>query len=833
LKTFLVAVGAGTLCQILKDAAFPYISVVQSQVVSVALAGVAAATAHFFVARNRALLLSEREARFGLLFYHNPLPMWLFDPATLGFLEVNDAALAHYGYSREEFLRLSILDIRPPEDIERLKVDVRRPRAGYRDAGIWRHKLKDGRIIWVQIINHLTEWQGRQASLVVAQDVTESKRSEEALRTTEELFRTAFEGAPFGMCLTGLNGRFLQANAALCRMLGYSIEELRGGKWESITHPDDLDRSRSAAARMIANPDESVELEKRYIPKEGEPIWVRLKLSTVLSSDGKPSHWIGHIEDITESKHAKAELVHAKEAAEAASRSKSQFLANMSHEIRTPMNGIIGMTELALASTLTAEQRDYLNTVRTSGEALLEIINDILDFSKIEAGKFTLNPSEFDLGQSLQEVMRMMAVPAHEKGLELLYENRAEFPARLVGDAGRLRQVIVNLLGNAIKFTSTGEVSLRVLDAQRRENGLELHLAVADTGIGVPPEWRKRIFKAFVQADGSNTRSHGGTGLGLAICARLVGYMGGRIWIESELGHGSEFHFTVQFRVPEAKVVAALSTDTVPLAGLHILVTDGNATLRRTVNDTLVRWGMKPVLAGSVAEAITALREIVKNGARFDVLLLDAHMPGLDEAFAAATLEAKAAICGPRIAMLNSLDAGSLAPELRASGHYLVKPVTPHSLHDTLQRVLGQRTAQAPASATLSASAPLRQLHILLAEDNVVNQKVAARLVEKLGHTVEIAGNGAQALAACEHETFDVILMDVQMPIMNGYDATRAIREYEQHTRRHTPIVALTAHAMKDDRGICLQAGMDDYLAKPIHPRELASALERWGEPSS
>ena len=797
--------------------------------------GFAAAAAHYFAYRSRAFLFAQREAKFRLLFENNPLAMWVYDLQTLHFLEVNDAAVARYGYSRDEFLGLRLTDIRPAEDIPLLTENLGAPRPSFQESGPWRHRLKDGRIIWVQIASHLTEWQGRQAALVVAQDITERRRSEEALRATEELFRTAFEDAPFGMCLTALDGHFLQANAAFCEMVGYSQQELKAGAWQAITHPDDLERSRQAAYQLMGSPATSLEFEKRYIHKFGAVVSVRLKISAVINDRQQPSHYITHVEDITERKLAEQELVKAKEAAEAASRAKSQFLANMSHEIRTPMNGIIGMTELALDTALSDQQRDYLDTVRTSGEALLTIINDILDFSKIEAGKLTLESSEFDLDEMLQEILRTMALPAHEKGLELLYENAAHLPACVVGDAGRLRQVVVNLLGNAIKFTAAGEVVLKVLDAREGRNGWTVHLAVLDTGIGIAAEWQDRIFDAFVQADGSDTRRHGGTGLGLSICSRLVGFMGGRLWVESEAGQGSAFHFTVNVGVPAAAAAKGRIEESEGLEGLDILVIDDNATHRRILAGTLAGWRMKPVLAESASGAMDIVRRFERAGGRFALVLVDAHMPEPDiDGFTLARQMAEERMPGgPRILMLDAPDIARLGPELREPGHYVVKPVTRASLLGAISGALGHGRRRAGVGAAHTPATAGRSLHVLIAEDNPVNQKVASNLLERQGHTVAVASNGTEAVAAVTDGQFDLILMDVQMPVMNGYDATGIIRARERGTGRHIPIVALTAYAMKGDREICLKAGMDDYLGKPIHPKELAVAVERWGREGS
>jgi signal transduction histidine kinase/CheY-like chemotaxis protein len=522
-----------------------------------------------------------------------------------------------------------------------------------------------------------------------------------------------------------------------------------------------------------------------------------------------------------------AELVEARDRAEEASRAKSEFLANMSHEIRTPMNGIIGMTELALDMAVSEEQRDYLDTVRKSGESLINIINDILDYSKIEAGKFTLENCEFDPDEILREIMPMMAAHAHEKGIELLYDNRADLPAVVLGDPGRLRQVAVNLVGNAIKFTESGEVCLTLSDAQSQEGGLTVHFAVSDTGIGISPEWRERIFEAFVQADGSYTRRYGGTGLGLSISTRLIGLMGGRMWVESEEGKGSTFHFTARFGLPAAPRPKASIPGLAALCGLRVLVADDHAGIRRILRDMLLEWRMLPVLADSAEAALTIIRQ-QSAGEPFSVALLDGEMRGMDGFALVQKMEQEALPTGAQILMVSSSHRSSSGPSPRELRHYLRKPITRPALANVLLTTLVEGAQSDGASSSLRRAE--RRLHILLAEDNAINQKVLIRLLEKLGHSVVVSSNGAEALAAYSREAFDLILMDVQMPVMDGCDATRAIRAAEPLLTR-IPIIALTAHAMKGDREFCLRAGMDDYLSKPVHLQDLMETLERWGTP--
>jgi PAS domain S-box-containing protein len=688
--------------------------------------------------------------------------------------------------------------------------------------------------------------------------VLQRGRDEEALRESEERFRGTFENAAVGIAHTDLGGCWRRVNEKLSAILGYTVEEALRLRWQDVTHPEDLPASAEQLAALLRGERRSYSQEKRYVRKDGSVIWGQLDVSLQRDAAGQPAYAIAVVQDISERKRLEGELRRAMGAAEAANRAKDEFLALVSHEIRTPMNAILGMTELALDTPLTDDQRQCLKTVKSAADNLLGIINDLLDFSKIEAGKLQLDPADFSLRTVLEDTLRALAVRAHKKGLELVCQVQPEVPDALVGDAGRLRQVLLNLAGNALKFTEQGEVEVRVEVGARRVcegrdrphahaagsegDDCALRFSVRDTGIGIPPDQRERIFRAFDQEDISTTRKYGGTGLGLTIAARLVALMGGTISVESEPGRGSTFAFTARFGLQPHPPGAASVRPPASLRDLPVLVVDDNATNRRLLEGWLAGWGMRPVAVGDGLAALGALWDAASAGRPYALVLLDARMPGTDGLALAAQVRQGAELAATRLILLTSGDRpGDLARarELRIDAH-LLKPVQPDELLEAVYRVVSRATldqeaprqedkeAEDRAQRSPGLQAPVSAgLRVLVAEDNEFNAQLLEQLLGRRGHRVRLAGDGRQALALAGEGGFDLLLLDVHMPELDGFQVARALRERERAAGGHLPVIALTARARQEDRARCLATGMDDFLAKPVRAADLWAAVER------
>lgn len=770
--------------------------------------------------------------------------LFLFDPASGELVDANPMAERLSGFSRQELLALRTSQLwRAEQDGSLSQMQNAYQRTGIfhgKDGFLLRTKQEG---VWIPVNLTITRLhvKPRTLSLITARDVRAQREAYGKLKKVEAELRRVLSSV--ADCLW--SAKITPDGQWIYRYISPVIEKITGvpssqfirdrGNWGAILHPEDRERWKENSAKLQAG--QHIEAEYRVQRPDGSLCWVRETVLVSKAAEGQSLLVDGVISDVTYRKHAEAELQRAKEAAEAANHAKSDFLANMSHEIRTPMNGVIGMAELLLGTPLTEEQREYAQMILASGESLLTLLNDILDFSKIEARKLELETVDFSLRETLADALSTLAVRAHKKGLELASHVRGDVPDRVAGDPGRLRQIVINLVGNAIKFTSQGEVVVRCQRAGPNELPLAageigLHFCVEDTGIGIPAEKLQLIFDPFAQVDSSTTRQYGGTGLGLAIVAELVRMFGGNVWAESVLGQGSTFHFTLRLHAPRE---AGQDLETTPaVENLPVLVVDDSPSSRVLLQELLQKWRMQPTVVPDAATATQVAAEARQAGRPYGLLLVDSILKEGDGFEVAERLQAASPEKTPTIMLLTATQLNQDAARCRErQAGYVTKPLRESSLLDsilnTVKPVLAPRAAEARGTGSR-----LRPLRILLAEDNSVNQMLAIRMLEKEGHQVTLAQNGKEAVELSARESFDAVLMDVQMPVMDGFEATAAIRDREKGTGRRLPIIALTAHALKGYREQCLAAGMDDYLSKPIRSKELFAVLETFfaGDPA-
>ena len=749
--------------------------------------------------------------------------------------------LLHYP-DRQTFLATNAAELYiHPEDRVRWQTEFDR-RGDIQDFEL-QLRCYDGDLIWVRDnARAVRDAKGRilhyEGSL---QDITERKQAQEALRKLKDFNERILQSVAEGIALQSTEGYFIFVNTAMAALLQYTPEELQGQHWTFIVPPDQHPLVKAADERRLRGISDRYELE--LLRKDGSRLPVLISGSPYFE-DGQLAGFLAVFTDISERKKSEQELAQTNREleqalrraeemtaiAKEANRAKSDFLANMSHEIRTPMNGIIGMAELALGTELTAEQRDYLSAVQTSAESLLDLLNDILDLSKIEAGRLELEEIDFDLRQIVEQLADIMAQRASQKGLELILHIHPDVPAGLRGDPLRLRQIFVNLVGNAIKFTDAGEIVVQVaLDGEPEEERVNLLCSVRDTGIGIPADKLDSIFEGFAQADGSITRRYGGTGLGLTISRQLVSMMGGRMWVESKVGHGSTFYFTISLKRSDRQPENPLP---VTIEDLRVLIVDDNATNRQILRETLRAFGCQSDEAKDGKVALRKLIRAAKDETPFDLVLLDVQMPNLSGLDVLQTIRQHPYLHALPVILLTSVDnlhTLSDRKDLDWSA-YLTKPIKQSQLLDTMMNVigiaaLGQEMSHTPPAPIALPDQAIPPLRILLAEDNEINRKLAKILLERAGHQVILAENGRLALERLAQEEIDLIFMDVQMPEMDGLEATAAIRADERWA--NIPIIAMTAHAMKGDRERFLAAGMDDYITKPIRAREVFTVIAR------
>ena len=780
--------------------------------------------------QRTAVMLKESEELFRAL--NEASPVGIVSETKDGKIRMTNPAFRKmFGYSEEDTRGKSIDELLNTEETyEQAAATTRQVLSGIVVRKAVRRRRKNGELLDVEAFQAPLLRDGKTTGLLgIYLDISRRLKAEKSIRESEELFRLLSAAAPVGIVRCDREGRIVYANQRWGEMTGRAPESALGFGWVEAIHPEDrenLEKMWNAAVKLGTEAHD----ETRFVTPDGTIVWIQWQSRVLRGPDGTPIGFVAVLEDVTRRRASEAKLLEAKQAAETANEAKSQFLANVSHEIRTPMNGILGMTELVLATPLSAEQREYLGMVQGCAVSLLEIIDDVLDFSKIENGKIDLEKIPFSILECAENALQPVAVRAQQKGLGLEWYIRGELPEWMEGDPTRLRQVLINLLGNAVKFTEKGEVTLGIEYLRGDDENVSVRFSVADTGIGIPPEIRGKIFEAFQQSDNSVTRQYGGTGLGLSISARLIELMGGKLQLESEVGKGSTFFFELTWvRAKEAEVKHRAEMAQQKLPAARILVSDDAQAGRDLVCWLTNRWGLETDTACSVEEATSLYAKSLAAGRPYDAALIDLNLAGKDGHEVAKEIRRSAPFGTTALLMMSS--ALSFVDDARTNDYRifqrLSKPLRRRVLWESLQSALRGDARRTAVENRKPEKIPGTRRRILVVEDNEVNQMLVKKLLEKMGHDVQLAANGAEACEAVGQGSFDVVLMDLQMPVMGGLQAAQKIRRSEQGTGQHIPIVAVTAHAAVDDQRRCEEAGMDGYLSKPIRPDSLRNEIER------
>ncbi len=777
--------------------------------------------------------IQENEERFRRLFEQSNDAIIIHKQGKI--LDVNQKLCEMLGYNKEKLLSMSIPDLHHEDEYK--EVMKRIESEGKQGAMIFETQWRkaDSTRIYVEVSSRIVD-HNKGVSQSICRDITERKRADAAIRESERRFRLLAENITDTLFLHDFDGKIIDVNEHACNNLGYTREELLALSIQDIDQDVISGGHLEQWEQMV--PGEPITLEGVHRRKDGTTFSVEIRL--MVFESGGERLMLGVVRDITERKRSEEELKKAKEEAETANKSKSDFLANMSHEIRTPMNAVIGMAGLMLDTPLDTEQKEYLGIIRSSSDALLQVINDVLDFSKIEAGKMDFEVLDFDLRTAMNETIILPAMAAQKKGIEFIYEIDSEVPSLLRGDPGRLRQIVLNLTNNAVKFTEEGEVVVRISLEKETKTHVELRFVIKDTGIGMSNDDIKKVFQSFHQVDASTTRKYGGTGLGLAISKKLTELIGGQISVESLKEKGTTFQFTVPFEKQHDVKEKAFLLPT-EIKGKRVLVVDDNRTNLKIFQGYLEAWDLVCDTAWNGEMALGMMNAAIKTKASYDIIIIDLQMPEMDGEELGRLIKADKKLKNTIMVMLSSMGIRGDAVKMKEVGFaaYLTKPIRRSQLFDCLLMALSGKEETIPDESQIITRHTItetrkRKARILIAEDNIVNQKLALRFLDKLGYRADAVANGKEAVKSLEMIPYDIVLMDVQMPEMDGLEATKIIRDPESNVINHNvPIIAMTAHAMKGDREICLEAGMNDYISKPIDTQKLNEVIEKWIDASA